>query len=58
MARNDANENSDLDLLVELEEGKSGFTLGGFLEDVSKLTHRGVDVGVCQHSCRLNLCHL
>ncbi len=44
MARNDANENSDLDSLVELEEGKSGFTLGGFLEVVSKLTHRGVDV--------------
>ena len=44
MARNDANENSDLDLLVELEKGKSGFALGGFLEDVSNLVHRKVDV--------------
>ena len=44
MARNDANEKSDLDLLVELEEGKSGFALGGFLDAVSKLVHRKVDV--------------
>lgn len=44
MARNDANEKSDLDLLVELEEGKSGFALGGFLDAVSKLLHRKVDV--------------
>lgn len=44
MVRNDANENSDLDLLVDLEKGKSGFALGGFLEDVSKLVHRKVDV--------------
>ena len=44
MARNDANEESDLDLLVELEEGQSGFALGGFLDAVSKLVHRKVDV--------------
>jgi len=44
MARNDANEESDLDFLVELEEGKSGFALGGFLEDVANLLHRNVDV--------------
>ena len=44
MARNDANEKSDLDLLVELEEGRSGFALGGFLDAVSKLVHRKVDV--------------
>ncbi|MDH5447252.1 MAG: nucleotidyltransferase family protein [Gammaproteobacteria bacterium] len=44
MARNEANEDSDLDLLVELEKGKSGFALGGFLEDVSNLVHRKVDV--------------
>jgi len=44
MARNDANEQSDLDLLVELEEGKSGFALGGFLDAVSKLVRRKVDV--------------
>jgi len=44
MARNDANDESDLDLLVELEEGKSGLALGGFLEDVSNLVQRKVDV--------------
>lgn len=44
MARNDANEKSDLDLLVELEEGRSGFALGGFLDAVSKLVQRKVDV--------------
>jgi len=44
MARNDANDKSDLDLLVELEEGKSGFALGGFLDAVSKLVQRKVDV--------------
>ena len=44
MARDDANEKSDVDLLVELEEGKTGFALGGFLEDVSQLVHRKVDV--------------
>jgi hypothetical protein len=44
MARNDGNEESDLDLLVELEAGKSGFALGGFLEDVTNLVHRKVDV--------------
>jgi len=44
MARNDANEKSDLDLLVELEEGKTGFALGGFLDAVSKLVKRKVDV--------------
>lgn len=44
MARNDANEKSDLDLLVELEEGQSGFALGGFLDAISKLVHRKVDV--------------
>jgi len=44
MARNEANEDSDLDLLVELEEGKTGLALGGFLSDVSELVHRKVDV--------------
>lgn len=44
MARNDANEHSDLDLLVELDVGQSGFALGGFLEDVTNLVHRKVDV--------------
>ena len=44
MARNEAKPDSDLDLLVELEEGSSGFALGGFLHDVSNLVHRKVDV--------------
>ncbi len=44
MARNEANEKSDLDLLVELEEGQSGFALGGFLYAVSQLVQRKVDV--------------
>ena len=44
MARNDAGSDSDLDLLVEIDKGKSGFALGGFLTGVSKLVHRKVDV--------------
>ena len=44
MVRNEANEESDIDLLVELDEGKSGFALGGFLEDVAHLVNRKVDV--------------
>ena len=44
MARNNARADSDLDLLVELEEGRSGLALGGFLVDVAELTQRKVDV--------------
>ncbi len=44
MARGEATQDSDVDFLVELEEGQSGFALGGFLEDVSALLHRNVDV--------------
>jgi len=44
MACNEANEESDLDLLVELEEGRTGLALGGFLSDVSELVQRKVDV--------------
>ena len=44
MARNEAGPNSDLDLLVEIDKGKSGFALGGFLTAVSELVHRKVDV--------------
>jgi len=44
MARDDASLNSDLDLLVEIEKGKSGLALGGFLIDVSNLIHRKIDV--------------
>lgn len=44
MARNEAGPDSDLDLLVDIENGKSGLALGGFLIDVSELVHRKVDV--------------
>jgi predicted nucleotidyltransferase len=44
MARNEATLDSDLDLLVELEKGSTGFALGGFLHDVSNLVQRKVDV--------------
>ena len=44
MARNDAGPDSDLDLLVELEAGKSGLALGGFLADVTELVQRKVEV--------------
>ena len=43
-AKNEATPDSDLDLLVELQEGATGFALGGFLMDVEELTGRKVDV--------------
>lgn len=44
MARGDSSADSDVDFLVELEQGKSGLALGGFLMDVSELLHKKVDV--------------
>ena len=44
MARGDAKENSDIDLLVTAPEGTSGLALGGLLMDVSDLLGRNVDV--------------
>jgi len=44
MARNEAEEESDLDLLVDIDKGKSGLALGGFLADVAAIVHRKVDV--------------
>lgn len=44
MARGDATETSDVDLLVAAPEGTSGFALGGLLMDVSKLLGRKVEV--------------
>jgi len=44
MVRDEAKEDSDVDLLVELEPGRSGLALGGFLMDVSELLGRKVDV--------------
>ncbi|MDQ6954952.1 MAG: nucleotidyltransferase family protein [Mariprofundaceae bacterium] len=44
MVRDEARAGSDVDLLVELEPGRSGLALGGFLMDVSELLGRKVDV--------------
>ena len=44
MCRNDATSDSDVDLLVELDAGRSGLVLGGFLLDVADLLGRKVDV--------------
>ena len=44
MVRDDAHPGSDVDLLVELKAGKTGFALGGFLMDVQDLLIRPVDV--------------
>lgn len=44
MATNQADQYSDVDFLVDIEEGKTGFALGGFLMDVSDLLHRKIDV--------------
>ncbi len=44
MARDDADDASDVDLLVELPEGTSGLALGGLLMDVQDLLQRRVDV--------------
>lgn len=43
-ARGDALEGSDVDLLVELEPGRSLFDLGALLEDLKVLLGREVDV--------------
>ncbi|MXW72443.1 MAG: nucleotidyltransferase family protein [Chloroflexi bacterium] len=44
MVRNDANEFSDVDLLVSLPAGRTGLALGAFLMDVQDLLGRRVDV--------------
>lgn len=44
MVRDEAKKDSDVDLLVELEPGRTGLALGGFLMDVSELLGRKVDV--------------
>jgi uncharacterized protein len=43
-ARGDAQENSDVDLLVELEPGRSLFDLGSLLEDLKTLLGRDIDL--------------
>ncbi len=44
MARGDADETSDVDLLVMLPPDRTGLALGGLLMDVRKLLQRQVDV--------------
>jgi hypothetical protein len=36
--------NSDVDILVELEAGRSAFALGGLQQDLEELLHTKVDV--------------
>jgi predicted nucleotidyltransferase len=44
MARGDAGDESDVDLLVSLPPGVSGFALGGLLLDLQDLLGRRVDI--------------
>ena len=44
MANGTADENSDVDFLVELQAGRSLFDMGGLLMDLQTLLHRKVDV--------------
>ena len=44
VARGEADATSDVDFLVELEEGRSLFDLGGLLMDLQDLLGRKVDV--------------
>jgi predicted nucleotidyltransferase len=44
MARGDAGDASDLDLLVDLEEGRTLLDLGALLMDLQDLLNRKVDV--------------
>ena len=44
VARGEADEQSDIDLLVDLEPGRSLFDLGGLLMDVQDLLGYNVDV--------------
>ena len=44
MARNDADDASDVDLLVSLAPGVTGLALGALLMDVQDLTGRRVEV--------------
>jgi hypothetical protein len=44
VARGEANDQSDVDFLVDLEEGRSLFDLGGLLMDLQTLLCRKVDI--------------
>lgn len=43
-ARGDYRKESDIDLLVDVEEGRDLFDLGAFLVDVEALLHKSIDV--------------
>jgi uncharacterized protein len=43
VARNEANEKSDIDLLIDLEPGRSLFDLSGFIADMEELLDYPVD---------------
>ncbi len=44
VARGEAGENSDIDLLVELDQGRSLLDLAGLVVDLEELLERKVDV--------------
>ena len=44
VARGDVKDDSDIDFLVDLQQGRSLFDLGGLLMDLQALLHRKVDV--------------
>lgn len=44
VARGEADERSDIDLLVDMEEGRTLFDMGGLLMDLRELLHRDVDI--------------
>jgi predicted nucleotidyltransferase len=44
LARGEGGPQSDVDLLVDLEEGRSAFALGGLLMDLQEFLGRRVDV--------------
>ncbi len=44
IARGEADEKSDIDLLVDMEEGRTLFDLGGLLMDLQEMLHCKVDV--------------
>ncbi len=49
VARGEENPDSDVDLLVTLEEGRDYFDLGGFQYSASELLHVHVDVVMDSH---------
>lgn len=44
VARGEADELSDIDLLVDMEEGRTLLDMGGLLMDLRELLHREVDI--------------